>query len=385
MGISVPVKPELISWALDHAEMSTADLKNAEKVESWIAGSAQPTLKQLQDFAKKVHVPFGYLMMSKPPVIKKPIPDFRVRAGSAQRYSAELTDVIYEQQRRQDWFRDYALEHGLEEITWVGSASLNQNPASVAQRLRAEWNYSTLDSFQSYTDSRKEVFRLLEDQGVLVSVAGYVGSSQRGFDVAEFSGFSLFDRLAPLVFVNGKESHAAQIFTMFHELGHLVLGETAVSSVDSEVEEAGVQASTGSERWCDDFAAEFLMPADEVRGAFSGSLLEDDVLRLARSFRASGLALLNRLRDLNLISVQQWNESYPRFQKKALEVLQKNSAEKSSGGNFYKTQVFVVGERFARAVYRDAASGRTSYPDAQSLLGVKQTQTFEKFAREVGA
>lgn len=52
------------------------------------------------------------------------------------------------------------------------------------------------------------MFTFLEDQGVLVSVAGHFGSTNRPFDSAEFSGFSLFDEYAPLIFVNGKEAHS---------------------------------------------------------------------------------------------------------------------------------------------------------------------------------
>lgn len=65
-------------------------------------------------------------------------------------------------------------------------------------------------------------------------------------------------------------------------------------------------------------------------------------------------------------------------------MLRKKAEKRSSGGEFYKTHPFVVGPRFARAVVHDARSGRTSYPDAQRLLGVKKTETFEKLAREVG-
>ncbi len=381
MSVRVPVKPELISWALDQAdtEMSSLKQEQGEKVASWLEGSSLPTLNQLQEFAKSVHVPFGYLMLSTPPVLEKPLPDFRRRTGGSERYSQELTGEIYAQQRKQSWFRDYAVDRGLDAVAWVKSASLGDNPTAVAQRLREEWGFTTATKPQDYVDSRREVFSFLEDQGVLVSVAGYFGSTKRPFDSGEFSGFSLCDEYAPLIFVNGKETHSAQIFTMLHEVGHLVLGESAVSD-----DAVNTGASNRSERWCDEFAAAFLMPADEVRETAPRSLTEDAVMCVAKRFRVSALALLNRLRDLNLISYQQWSAVYPEFEERAFEVLRKKAEKKSSGGEFYKTHPFVVGPRFARAVVRDARSGRTSYPDAQRLLGVKKTETFEKFAREVG-
>lgn len=66
MSVRVPVRPELISWALDQADADVDSLRQGELVENWLEGSSQPTLKQLQDFAKRVYVPFGYLMLSAP-------------------------------------------------------------------------------------------------------------------------------------------------------------------------------------------------------------------------------------------------------------------------------------------------------------------------------
>lgn len=383
MSTLVPVKPAVISWALDQAAVEPADLKQTEKVEKWLDGSAQPTFNQLQDFARAIHLPFGYLMMSEPPLLEKPIPDFRRRGEGSAQYSQELTEAINLQQLRQDWFREYAIDQGFDHVSWVESATLKEDPTRVAARLREEWNFFTLRTVQSYEDSRREIFNFVEDLDVLISVAGYIGSNRRGFDIEEFSGFSLFDHYAPLIFVNGKESHAAQIFTIFHELGHLVLGQSGVS--ESPAGEAYSHPEDTSERWCDEFAASFLMPEPEVRKSFSGDLSESNILRLARRFRVSALSFLIRLRDLNLITFKEWETVYPAFERRALEILQKKAEQKSSGGDFYRTQRFVTGVRFAQAVYRDARSGRTSYPEAQKLVGLKKTATFEKFAQEVGA
>lgn len=381
MSVRVPVKPELISWALNQANLELSDLgRQSNKVVGWLEGSQQPTLNQLQSFAKSTHVPFGYLMMSEPPALEKPLPDFRRRDGRSSSYSQELAGEIYSQQRRQAWFRDYALDQGLDVVDWVGSASLSDAPEVVAISLREQWGFSTAGRAQDYVESRKEVFTFLEGQGVLVSVTGFFGSTRRSFDAEEFSGFSLSDEYAPLIFVNGKESHAAQIFTMFHEVGHLLLGESGMSD---DVEDRS--ASHRSERWCDEFAAAFLMPASEVSRFAPRTLTEGAVLPVAKRFRVSALALLNRLRDLGLISFEQWSAVYPELEARALEVLKKEAEKKSSGGEFYKSHPFVVGPRFARAVYRDALSGRTSHPDAHRILGIKQASTFESFAREVGA
>lgn len=385
MSVRIPVKPELIGWALEQARMSPSDFKKQETpVLSWLERESQPTLAQLQKFANKTHVPFGYLMLSEPPELAKPAPDFRRRGSTARQYSQELTETIYEQQRRQDWFRDYALEYGISQIDWVGSASTGQSPAKVAAKLRAHWGFSTLKNSVAYSESRSEVFSFIESIGVLISISGHLGhNTHRPFSVDEFSGFSLADDYAPLIFVNGKESHAAQIFTIFHELGHLVLGESAVSDTSLEDQESHAQNGS-SERWCDEFAAAFLMPEFEVKQAFSGDLNEQTLLSVAKKFRVSVLSLLNRLRDLRLISFEQWDSVYPDFKQRAFEVLEETSMS-SGGGDFYKKQRYLSGRRFSRALYRDTWSGRTSYAEAMNLLGLPKAETFNKFAQEVSA
>lgn len=62
-------------------------------------------------------------------------------------------------------------------MDWIGSASLSDAPDAVAMRLREQLNFSTASKAQSYVESRKEVFTFLENQGVLVSVAGYFDST----------------------------------------------------------------------------------------------------------------------------------------------------------------------------------------------------------------
>ena len=60
--IRVPVKPELLRWARHRAGLGRSEFSaRFKKLREWEAGRLQPTLRQLQDFARKVHVPVGIL------------------------------------------------------------------------------------------------------------------------------------------------------------------------------------------------------------------------------------------------------------------------------------------------------------------------------------
>jgi Zn-dependent peptidase ImmA (M78 family) len=122
--------------------------------------------------------------------------------------------------------------------------------------------------------------------GVLVMVSGVVlNNNRRQLDPDEFRGFALVDSLAPLVFVNGADSNAAQMFTLAHELAHIWIGASALS--DSTAASTPDQAV---ERWCNSVAAELLVPLGALRAALEGSeRLPDTLARLARTFKVSTL------------------------------------------------------------------------------------------------
>ena len=121
----VPVNPELLSWARMRAGADVFDLQvRFPKLAEWESGELQPTLKQLEGFAKAVHAPIGYLFLPAPPEEPMPIPDFRTLGGhKVARPSPNLLDMIYACQERQSWYREYALLTQQPLLRFVGSAT----------------------------------------------------------------------------------------------------------------------------------------------------------------------------------------------------------------------------------------------------------------------
>lgn len=394
MSVKVSVEPSVLRWALDRADMSETE-KAFDKlhISEWLRQDSQPTISQLTKFAQKTHIPFGMLFLSEPPVEEKLLPDFRFRCSAPEKYSAELTETIMEQQRRQSWYRDYAIARGLEANEYVGSETLASKPEQVADRIRHEFGYIP-GMARPGAEARKAIIELLEENGFLVSIAGVVGSNtHRIYDPNEFSGFSLSDDYAPIIFVNGRDTKNAQIFTLLHELGHLLLGESGVSVSDGneELHQQRAEQQAHNERWCDSFAAHFLVPPAEIRkkvqvlpgdGEEIEEITEDSIEKLASHFCVSTLTILNSLLTEELISRQKYAALYPSMREKAIAHAQE-SGKTSGGGNYYLTKVYALGKRFASAVFADAASGRTTYTEAHRLLGVPKTETYEKLAQKV--
>ena len=377
VAASVPV----LRWAAQRARLNDdALVARFKKWPLWLSGEAQPTLKQLEDFARHTHTAFGYFFLPQPPALALPVPDFRtLRDEALAEPSNDLLDTLYLCQQRQNWYRDHARMHGLTALPFVGSASLQEAPELVAQLLRETLGLSTQARRQmaTWTDALRQLIAKAEDAGVMVMVSSVVGSnSHRKLDVGEFRGFALTDDLAPLVFLNGGDSKAAQMFTLAHELAHVWLGATGVSDT-----QAGQVPELQTERWCNQVAAELLMPLEDLRAAHHPNApIADEIQRLAREFKVSTLVALRRLFDMGTIGrVALWQ--HYRDEQERLRTLKDRS---SPGGDFYRSLSARTSKRFARAIVSSTLEGLTSFPDAFRMLGMRKTATFYEAARELG-
>lgn len=379
MALRVEVKPQLLRWARERADIGPETLvRRFPKYLEWERGEVKPTFKQLQQFAKATYVPFGSLLLSEPLDEPFPIPDFRTIGGaSIVHLSPNLRDTVYLCQLRQDWYREYARAQGQSPPPLVGSASLTDNVDTTAETIRTVLKIELDDraALPTWTDALRQFIKNVEGAGVLVMVSGVVGTdNRRKLNPNEFRGFALTDELAPVVFVNGADTKAAQMFTLAHEVGHLCLGKSALSNI-----EPMSKPSSAVESWCNQFAAELLVPIAVLRNEYQGhEPVYDELTRLARRFKVSTLVVLRRLYDLSAISPDLFRTAYAR------ELGKFGQTSSRGGGNFYATQTSRVGERFARALIGSTLEGQTLYRDAFHLLGFKKTSTFQKLADRLG-
>jgi Zn-dependent peptidase ImmA (M78 family) len=350
------------------------------KLSAWLRGEAKPTLKQLERFARSAHAPIGYLFLSQPPEETLPLPDFRTIAGTELgRPSADLLETVYTCQLRQDWYRDFARANGERPLDFVGSARLTDNVPDTAARIRRRLGFDLEQRRQmpTWSEALRQFLAQADEAGILVMVSGIVGSNtRRVLDPKEFRGFTLADPLAPLIFINGADSKAAQMFTLAHELAHLWLGRSALTDTEAKSEPAH-----DVERWSNQVAAELLVPLEAFQSEFQfGAAWSDEAQRLARVFKVSTLVILRRMFDARALTHEQFQAAY-RAESERLQHLAKT---RQAGGDFYATLGVRVGRRFARAVVASALEGHTLFRDAYRLLGVTKESTFRRAAEKLG-
>lgn len=374
----VNVKPEMLRWATERSKIEAETLaRKFPRLHQWESGEVQPTLKQLEAFARTTHTPTGFLFLSEPPEERLPIPDFRtIRDTGVARPSPDLLETIYHCQERQDWYRDFAETVGQERRPFVGSLAPGTpvEQAAAAMRTRLAFSIEARRQSPTWTEALRVFIQLAEDAGVMVMVSGVVGNNtHRKLDPDEFRGFALVDEMAPLVFVNGADTKAAQMFTLAHELVHIWSGQSGV--IDGSV----AAAPAGHERWCNEVAAEFLVPLDELRRAYEGGgTLRSQLDRLARAFKVSTLVILRRLHDAGHLSGDRYWAAFEE------ELNRLRSIDRGSGGNFYLTQPVRNSKRFTKALIADTLEGNTLYRDAFRMLGISTDATFRELSGRMG-
>jgi Zn-dependent peptidase ImmA (M78 family) len=375
----VHVKPDLLRWARERADLSVEALERKfPKLPAWERGDVQPTLKQLEGFAKATFTPIGFLFLQEAPVERVPIPDSRtvgnVHLGHP---TPDLLDTVYTCQQRQDWYREFARSTGAKPLDFVGSVRCGDDVVETARKMREALAFDVEERrrIRTWTDALRQFIAQADDLGILVMVSGVVGSNnRRRLNAEEFRGFAMVDPLAPLVFINGADTKAAQMFTLAHELAHIWLGQSAVT--DSQ---AIATPDHEVERWCNRVAAELLVPLASMKREYHGGAdLRGELDRLARHFKVSTLVILRRVHDAGGITRDELWRAYER------ELERLRSMPRGEGGDFYLTLGARASKRFARALVTATLEGRTSFTETFRLLGVKKMATFAKLGKSLG-
>ena len=380
VAVRVDVPQGIIRWARERSGVEAESLvRRFPRLPQWESGDASPTLKQLEAYARATHTPVGYLFLADPPDESVPIPDFRTFADEpVARPSPDLLDTVYACQQRQEWFREYAQVNQLDPVPFVGSATTNSVPTTVVSDMERVLGFDVDERGSTWADAFRRLADSAEDARVLVMVSGVVGSNtRRKLDPTEFRGFSLVDPLAPVVFVNGADTRAAQIFTLAHELAHLWLGEPGLDDIDLFSRE-----TSRVESWCNEVAARFLVPVERLREEYAVDQgLVDQLDGLAHRFKVSTLVVLRRLYEAEYLVWDEYRIAYRQELARLLPLLEQS---RGSGGNFYNTQPSRVSKLFARSVITSTLEGHTLYTEAFQMLGFKRQKTFEELAQRLG-
>ena len=375
------LQPDVLRWARERAELTDDALAGkvnlrVDRVLEW-ERSGQISMAWAERLAGATHTPLGYLFLSFPPDEPLPIRDFRTRANTLPaRPSADLLETVYAMQRRQEWMREELIDIGAEPLDFVGSHRPNGNLGAVVRAMRDallladDWAASS----PTWSDALAHLRDSAEGAGILVVFNGIVGNNtSRKLDPSEFQGFALVDEYVPIIFVNNADFKAAQMFTLAHELAHIFIGEEGVSALESLL-----PPEDDVEQLCNKIAAEFLVPESEFLEFWDyASEYRNPYQQTARHFKVSWIVIARRALDLGKIDRDEFFDFYHGNK------TQGNRSRQTTGGDFWKTQRWRIGLRFAETVVRAVRAGRLPYREAYALTGLNG-DTFANMPEKMG-
>ncbi|MCD6291810.1 MAG: ImmA/IrrE family metallo-endopeptidase [Anaerolineae bacterium] len=378
----VRINPIVLQWARRRAGLSLEQLARkvglAQRVETmhmWEEGREQPTFRQARALARALHIPLGYLFLSAPPLITLPLTDFRTLPDVERgRFSPDLEDVLNDALRKRDWLRERRIQEGVDPLPFVGRFSPADPPERIAEDIRQTLSLPTPTArdAKTWTEHLRLLVRHAEAAGIIVLQSGIVlNNSRRRLSVAEFRGFALTDEYAPLIFINARDTVAARIFTLAHELGHLWTGTSGVSN--PELSPTLSPETPAIEYLCNRISAELLVPAALLSREWRiGQDALEAAQELAKRFLVSVFVILIRGYELTLITQQEFQDAHAKAQSEVRDVLSKE--RERGGGNFYHN----LRNRNSLVLLREVATaleeGALLYREAARLLNT-QPQT----------
>jgi len=229
---------------------------------------------------------------------------------------------------------------------------------------------------KDWREAIKSLREKIDYSGILIFINGVVGNNtHRKLDIKEFRGFVLCDDYAPLIFVNGADAPAAQMFTIVHELAHIWINQTGIFNLDKSMPE-----NKDVEIFCNKIAAEFLVPLNDLRNMYDQVYNKDDLIKaITNTFKVSPIVAYRRCLDAGYFSKDEFFSFYEDYNNKFRD----QRRTKAKGGDFWNTQNTRIGNKFGTLVGLAAREGRILYNDAYRLTGLYGA-TFDKYMATLG-
>ena len=373
----LPITPAVVQWARERAGYSIDDAaRHFKKIAAWEVGEAQPTYVQLEQMAERFKVPVAVFFFPKPPAVPPIEQSFRtlvdadfaaiprtvrlfLRRGQAMQINlAELNDSKNPAGR--------VISRDLKLST---SMSLDEIAAQVREYLGI-----SIDEQVSW----KSVEEALEKWREVFAAKAGVYVFKDAFRAPSYFGFCLYDDEFPVIYINNSSAKSRQIFTLFHELGHLLFHTSGIDMLDDHFIDRLPNAEQQIEIICNGLAARVLVPDD----VFDKMLVDAKIGRplaaqFADYFSVSREVIYRKFLDRSLIDAAEYGAAAKEW------ASQMKGKDDGVSGNYYNSQRAYLGQRYIDLAFTRYYQHRFDRGQLAEYLNLKPKNlpTFaEKFA-----
>jgi len=361
------INPNIIKWAGERSGYTLQAVakflnRNVATISDWESGAAAPTYVQLEKLADKYKRPVAMFFFPEPPQEPDFVEQLALRSSEIEQLAPGIRILLRQARARQLSLMELNMGVNPVEMKIFRDlqAHLDNSPTELAQQTRTYLDISveTQASWRSAREALENWRESIEEKGIFVFKDAFRDDS--------VDGFCLIHEQFPVIYLNNSRSAVRQIFSLFHELAHLLLGENGITR---GINQAGEQI----EIFCNQVAAEFLVPSGDLENRFNDSLYDDAAIEeLAGYYKVSRPVILLRLVNRGTLTQNDYRQKTAQWTEEYESRLEGKVESKSSGdGNYYNTRAVYLGYRFMELAFSKYHQGQCSMEELANHLNVK--------------
>ena len=369
------INPNILKWARERSGYTVETIANALSkqisiVNDWESGERALTYVQLETLADKYKRPIAIFFFPEPPEEPNIAENLALRSSNNNPLEPR-THILLRQA--------YARQLSLMELNFGTNPSeqkifrdLHVRPTDSAKesaqqaRVYLNINIDRQAGWKTAAEALENWRDCIEEAGIFVF--------KEAFQDDSVDGFCLVHDEFPVIYLNNSRPTVRQIFSLFHELAHLLLGENGITRSDifhGRIFRGGTTQEI--EGFCDQFAAAFLVPSDDLKTRLNFSVYDDEAIEeLANYYKVSRPVILLKLIDQGIFTpenywqkIDQWTEEYESHLEK------RAGGTTSSSGSYYNTRAVYLGYRFMELAFGKHRQGHCSIEQLAEHLNVK--------------
>ena len=338
--MKIKINKDILIWAREELNLSQEIVANKmgrklEDVQAWENGEDYPTYAQLEKLSYSIYKkPLAIFFFPEPPKnIKQQEKNFRTLNNEIYK---ELPTRIIEMMNKARIMQINLKEINTTEQIKLTDLYFNIKDTDFYEKLRSVLNISI--DLQKKAKNYSDAFEMW--RSAFYNCGIYVFKD--AFKEENFSGFCLYDNQFPVIYINNSMSFSRQIFTLFHELCHIILKTSGIDKTDDDYLNRLSIDNKEIETLCNSFAGEFLVPSEDLKEEIKNKELnEKNILNIAKKYNVSREVIYRKLLNLNKIS----SSLYEKIHNELNEEIYRNN-KNSKGGNYYSTQKSYLGENY---------------------------------------
>ncbi len=362
---TININPEVLIWARESLAVSRNQASeksklNVRRIIQLEKGEKSPTLEELKLLAKAYNRTIATLLLKKAPD-EKPLPKDRrtINSENIGHFDEKTIMAVRKARALAKSFMELRREMNSPFPKFELNALLNENPQDVAVRIRQLLKLDELREVKDINLALEGYIERVESLGIAIF--------QLSINQDGLRGFSITDDIVPVIGIKrgGEESHS-KTFTLFHELGHILLNDGGLCDLSSGTNKQ-------IEKWCNAFSAEVLVPEKEFLAMplvveyieqNQKEWKKKDLVQLANYFHVGPLSILRRLLENGLTTKQYYEEKHKAWNKP-------NFGKNKKGREIYKESFHERGRTYVRLAFQAYDHNKIGLKDLSDFLGLR--------------